>query len=47
MRRLFIYIERSIDEGIQWAVFEPIKRAVAVGEGDTAGQTLRLVGVHT
>ena len=25
--RLFIFVERSIDRGMQWAVFEPNKAA--------------------
>jgi phage tail sheath protein FI len=29
VRRLFIYVEESIDEGAQWVVFEPLWARVA------------------
>jgi phage tail sheath protein FI len=41
VRRLFIFLERSIDEGMQWAVFEPNGERLWARVTDTIRQFLR------
>jgi phage tail sheath protein FI len=42
VRRLFIYLERSIEQGIQWAVFEPNGEQLWARVADTIRQFLRV-----
>ena len=45
VRRLFIYLEHSIDKGTQWAVFEPNnERAVGQHPADHRGLPARAPG---
>lgn len=41
LQRLFIYLERSIDRGLQWVVFEPNGEALWAKVQDTVRQFLR------